>query len=484
VARDLIVNRALHQPSAYSNVYRINGKLVPNWGHTVVLGLLTWIVGPVHAEAVLLSLLIVIGFFSFSYAFKSIAPEASPWMPLTNFLVQTSFLWIGFDNFCLAFLLCPAVIGYYIRNIGRFTVRRACIVSVWVLGLFFIHLMGAVLAIMALSLTGLWVFIRERDARSFGLLAASLAPAVLLLLRFVRSANGSLQFDTDLSAAFTSFPMQVFTTGAGNSGAQVFLWPAVLGFTLLSIALMNRSEWQTPRGALAVAALLAFVLAMVMPDAGLGGSGAKARFAWAVFIAGGLAACSVIRVQKLSFVFSMYVAVFLASSLISTNEALAVWSPAVEDYLAIGKSIPHGANFVRIKYPLNRVPDRYRLRDIGRDLLVHTDAAVAAQCQCMDLSDYEAPTGTFPLIFKSSVRPEERRDLWAFESPSPTVGATLLALQKSLPVPIDFVILVADAASGHDAEKLREELGSTMRLVASSPADEPFVRLYASAPTP
>ena len=485
VARDLLLDRT----SPFQELYRFSDQLVPNWGHTVMLGIFTWI-SVDHAEQLMMSFLMLVGFVSFSYAFRSIAPEASPWTPLANFLTHTSFLWIGFINFCLSCLLFPVVVGYYIRHIGRLTFGRVATLAAWITGLFFIHLMGAALAMLTLFVLGVWnhflhpfllpVENRPRrifsgsDIRQLGLLAAALTPTALLLVWFV-VATGSQPFQMDFRSAWATFPMQVFTTGAGRAGGQVFLWPAVLCFIALGAAAMKRSEWRTPRGALMIVACLAFALTLVLPDAGLGGSGAKARFAWVVFIAGALAAWALRRFRPLRVPFAMYVAAFLAGNLTATMEGVRGSSPIVENYLAIANRIPRGASLVRIRFALAYAPEL----DIGRNLLVHTDAYIAAHCHCIDLSDYEVASATFPVVFRSSVLPEDRLHLWDFEVPSGTTGATLRSLQKTLPRPIDYVILVADETSGPDAVKLQEQLDSEMQLVASSPPVNPFVRLYA-----
>jgi hypothetical protein len=198
---------------------------------------------------------------------------------------------------------------------------------------------------------------------------------------------------------------------------------------------------------------------------------------------GALAAGSVRRLGPLALPFSIYVAAFLAGNLMTTAQELRASSHAEEDYLAIAQFSPQGANFVRIKYPTPRVSARYGFQETPWDPLIHPDAYIAAQCRCVDLSDYEVATGTFPVIFKR-VSVHDQTALWDLEGRSYAASETLLPLEKTLPVAIDYVILLADESSpqGSDLSRLRAELDSDMRLVAVSPPANPFVRLYARQP--
>src|SRR5260370_2393407 len=97
-----------------------------------------------------MSICLVAGFFAFSYAIRSLAPEASPWTPLTNFLLQTWFLWLGFYNFYLAMVLSPFLIGFYIRHASKLTTRRASLMAARFIALFLPHLIPTTLPIVTL----------------------------------------------------------------------------------------------------------------------------------------------------------------------------------------------------------------------------------------------------------------------------------------------------------------------------------------------
>ena len=108
--------------------------IVPNWGSSAILGTLVSIGGVNQAEKLLMSCSLLVGFLSIAYAIRSLNPELVPWTPLINVLLQVWFLWLGFYNFYLGMVLCPLVVGYFIRNFHRLTVFRAAAVGVGLSG--------------------------------------------------------------------------------------------------------------------------------------------------------------------------------------------------------------------------------------------------------------------------------------------------------------------------------------------------------------
>ena len=224
-----------------------------------------------------------------------------------------------------------------------------------------------------------------------------------------------------------------------------------------------------------------FLLYLLIPDAGLGGKEAKIRVAWGVFILGGLLLATARRLRPLRVPFDIYVFVLLIGTLFSTQASLWNYNDAVEDYLDATNQIPKGARLVRLRYPTPDIPERYGFENIGRDPLFHLDSYVAAQCGCIDLTDYQAPNNIFPVVFSQRLSDAQRYKLWSFEGPGLDTDQDLKWVQSTLPVPIDYVILVADQSTpgveGAAFNALLMRLTSEMRLIGTS-AHQPFVRVY------
>jgi hypothetical protein len=477
-----------HRNSTYAPVYQFNRRIVPNWGSTIAVGVISTVVGATHAEQALMSLALCAGFFAISYAMKALAPELSPWTPVTNVLLQIWFLWLGYYAFYLGMVLCPILIGYYIRHIHQLTPRRALLLAGGLVALFFTHLVPAALTTLTLIAIGIWtyllgpfIFRSPSAARHPELMALALLPTLILFASFAASSAEPLHFKPSVAEAWNNFPGYVFATAAGRSGGQTLLWPALLCYIALAAAGMRRREWQTPRGGLAIAAVLTMLVYLFVPDSGLGGEDAKVRFAWGFFIVGGLLAGSVRAVRPLRIPIAIYTFAFLLPNLVSTAKTLSASSQAVEDYLAAVSAIPNGARFIRVQYPTPGLPERYGFAGIGRAPLFHLDAYIAARCGCVDLTDYQAPSKVFPVDFTPAIDDGLRYSLadLQLELPGNRAAEVLPWLRATLPVPIDYVILVADESASADPgfSQVLANLDSGMRLVGTSRSKQ-FVRLY------
>jgi hypothetical protein len=480
----------LFHEQPYTSVYRINRHLIPNWAGTILFALSAAIVGVGHAEQLVISVILCLGFFSFSYAIRSLSPKASRWTPLSNFLLETWFLWIGFYNFYLGVVLVPLVIGFYARRNGKLTTSAAVVLAFGLALLFFVHLIAAAVSVFALAIIAIWLHMVRpvlwdhssdlRDsARQAGILMGATAPVIVLTLVYAHSAEGGLPYQPNVLQSLLEFPMHVFATADGLAGAQWYLWPAVLGLMIIAVLGMRSSEWRTVKGALAIAAIAVFLIYLFVPDNGLGGTQVKVRFSWIVFILGCLLVSSVARLQPLRTPLAIFVSACLVFNLTWTTQRVAAYSKTVEDYLSTLAAIRPGSTIVRFRYPTPDVPERYAYHSIGRDPLVHVDSYAAARIDCIDICDYQAPTTLFPIMFKSKLPHDQQFTLLEFEHPGDDASAKLDGLRRDLPMPIDYVIVVADQYSQADSglSKVMASLDSGMQLIAQSPAP-PFVRVY------
>jgi hypothetical protein len=496
VARNLLGNLLLNRKSHYGEIYHFNSKITPNLGGFILLGTFVSIAGVNQAEKLMMSFSLVVGFLSIGYAIWSLSPEWIPWTPLINVLLQVWFLWRGYYDFYLGMVLCPLVVGYFLHNIHRLTVRRAAVVGVGLCGIFLTHVLAAALAGLVLGVVGTWVYwivpatakhnepgrsYFPASLRQLGLLFAVLLPTLALFLLFAASSSESVHWHPEIAWAFNSFPMHSFVTASGRSGSQTFIWPVLLCLIALSLGAMRGSEWKSAKGGLACAVILIFLAYLIVPEQGLGGSQTKVRFSWAVFLWGGILACSVRKLRLIQVPLAVYFSVFLIGTLWSTKTALAASSRAVEDYLSLAGQIRPGSRLVRLRYPTMDLPRQYGFEDTGRDPLLHVDAFIAARCKCIDLSDYQAPSGVFPVVFNPGVIKAQQIGLWQLEGPGPETSATVAWLRTTLPVPIDYTIIVSDdhaqEASNSDYSRLLANLNAGMRLVAVS-RSRPFAKLY------
>ena len=493
IARELLLHP---RTSVYSSVYEIHA-LIPNWTSTVVLGIAASLAGPEHAQQLLVSISILIGFFGLAYAARALAPELSPWFPVFNFLLQTWFLWMGFYNFYLGMALLPYPIGFYITHTGRLTWRRALAVAAGFVILFLTHLVAAAIAILAVLTVAFWIDVvapmalaarpRERwlppapCLREVAMLLAAAAPVIILAFLYSRGLDSVVdRYQPQPLTALKNFPMSNFVGGVSRFGRQIFLWPVVLCYIAAGLFLMKKKEWLSPRGGMMAAAVLMFAIYLLVPNSGFGGSAVKDRFSWAVFLLGGVAASSVARLRTARIPLALYTAALLLASTLSAARTARAMSAAADEYLSVANRLSPESSLIRLRYPITAAAARYGYEGARRNPLYHLDALAATLCRCLDLSDYEAISRVFPVVYRQKVAIGQQYGLWSLERPGPDSVHTVTWLRQSLPVPIDFILLVGDENSPDAVRsgmpEMMEYLASNMRLLATS--RNRLVRLY------
>ena len=477
--RDLLLH---HSHTVYAPWYTIQRTPLPNWTASLALAAMSSIAGPDRAERLFVSFAILIGFLAIAYSIRALSKAANPWTPLANFLMQTWFLWLGFYNFYLGMALAPFAIGYHAKHARQMNGRRAATLTGILLAIFGTHLIAALvaaLAIVLMTLCAAFANRREIRLRDFALSLIATLPVYALATLYVLRRHGPEIWAPQALSALRQFPMHVFVTASGPYGEQKFLRDILLGCIILAPLLLREKEWKSPRGGLILASAAAFILYLFLPDEGFGGGAIKIRFAWAVFLLGGIAALA----SRLSWIrgpLALCAVFFLASNFTATVRTLRGMSEAAADYLAVAEKIPQGATFVRLRYATPRAPDRFGYANAGRDPLLHLDAFAAATAHAVDLSDYEAPTRTFPLVFKKVVDAGQQSVLWAFEAPDTGSTPALLWLSRMPPGPIDYVLVIGDesapAAARQGIHEMLRSLTAQGSMLATS--ESGWVRLY------
>lgn len=494
VLKDLL----LHGKGVYSSYYALQpgftAKLVPNWATALLFGLADSIAGPAHAQALLASLYTLVGFLSFGYAVRSLSPNAGPWWPVANFTLHSWFLWIGFLNFYLGMLLCPLAAGFYIRHAHRFRLRHALALAAGLVGLFFTHILAAALAAMAAGVIAVWLHLVSpwllpagprpklrtllRPLGRAAIVAAAMIPVLVLMGVFAGSSKDQPAFKPAAGVAWESFPMQSFVTGPGRSGTQEFLWPAMLCLFAVAALTLSREEWASARGGLFVAALLTMGLYLAVPDRGFGGDQSKVRFAWAVFLFGAMLASSAGRLRPLWPAVSLYVTCFLAGSLWTSLSATRAIGRAVDAYVSATDAIPAGATLIRFHYPTPRVPGRFGFEGIPFAPMFHVDSYAAARRRAVNLTDYQAASGVFPVVYGPAIDTVHRYAFWGLETPGMKGAEVFRWLQSTAPR-FDYVVVTGQETTPptSDIGALIAALEAGMKLVAKG-GDDVFVRVY------
>ena len=270
VFRNLLLH---HQSSIYSPIYTVQRTVLPNWTTTIVLGAAGALVGTAHAEQLFASLAVLCGFLGLCYVSRALAPQGNSPMPLMNHAWQSWFLWVGFYNFYLGMVLLRCSWVTASAGSERLDWRRAVVIALGLVALFFTHLIVVALAIATIVSLGAWAWIARpllaprnephsrRPSREgcaqFALLLAATLPAICLILIYVHGAPAAPKL-IEFAKDWRSFPQHIFWTGQGAAGHQSLMRYFALCYIAAGALLMTRAEWASPRGGLVIAMLAAF----------------------------------------------------------------------------------------------------------------------------------------------------------------------------------------------------------------------------------
>ena len=442
VARDLI----LHPHGLYAATYIFQHRLTTNWGTIVLFNLLTPIFGAAHAEAALASLCVLIAFACMTYFRRSIDPSRLSLDPLTNFLINAWFLSVGYYDFYLAMAICMMLAGFCIRHSESPTRRQSAAFCAGLTALFFVHVIGAAMAIMASAFILIWRYRRASWRRSVPLVAAMI-PVVILSGFFAKGYSSGPLSAPDVRSAWDSFPMHAFAAARGRAPEEALLVPAMLFLMVAGVAALREDEWQTVRLPLAVAALASFAAYLFVPDVGFGGGGSKIRFAWAVFLFGCPVALSGARLRPLRTPLSLYVACFLAASSIATSHLNRNLSRAVQAYASALHDIPEGSTMIRMHYAAQGARERFGVDDLSSDPLLHADAWIASQRHLVDLTDYQAPSRMFAVGFAKTFSGLEQQRMYSLEGGESAGLGRLKQVLEDLRERPSYVVLFGDEGS-------------------------------------
>jgi hypothetical protein len=194
--------RRMHDPAlgVLPHYYYVSHAPSPNLiGHLLLAGLL-YVVKPVIAEKVVVSLYVVLFPLGARYVVRAIRRQATPLAFLAFPMVYSYVFAQGFYNFCLSMSVFFFVVGYWVRNRERLDLWRGLALFLLSGLLYCSHLMSLVMACGVVGLMTLWFSVRDyrtgeealrrRAVRRLVISAVAMLPWIALSLKY-RPAAGT-----------------------------------------------------------------------------------------------------------------------------------------------------------------------------------------------------------------------------------------------------------------------------------------------------
>jgi hypothetical protein len=407
----------------FRDYYRVNPAINANWlSHLVLLGFLQ-LFPILIAEKLLLTTYVVLFPFSVRFALAAIRPEATALAFLSFPFIYNLAFHMGFYNFCLSLPLFFFMIGAYVAVRGRMSRRLVAWLIPLATVLYFAHVISFGLALLSLSTLAVWFtlyeFLRERGAASDavrGLLGGLARRAVEIFVLFLPGLVFAFGLASSRSGQLRWLPLTRLWQILSRNAALVSYQPTELmlstavsvSFLLLTAAalfirLRRRSLEQTDGLLLVVVALLALFLGF--PDKMLGGGIISLRLAMFPFLVlvlwfGAQRWPTLLRLaaQTTGTALSLGLLVLHAASYARLNDYLGEYVSVVREMEGGTTSLSLSLNdrgFSTDGAPLSYVVQPFK----------HAGGHVSGQTRGINLKNYEAGTGLFPLVYRSEVDP-------------------------------------------------------------------------------
>jgi hypothetical protein len=409
--------RDYHHRPFLQQFYLLSDRFDPNWfGHLVLAGLMS-VFPPLIAEKVLLTGYVVLLPLAAWYALDGVRPGAG-WLAVLVFPFVHSFPYhMGFHNFCYSLGAFFLVAGYWLRHYQHFGLRQTLILAALLVLLYFCHLVAVVMALMMIGTLAVgWALLDYKAGPGavgrtirYRLLGPALAfvPALALGLGFVGRQGTTMQWGlkpAQLLGLLTGLEVLVsyFKFFEGLLSRLLF-WGLLL---LVALVLVRRWRGRLldKRDLLLVVAALALLAYFTAPSAMSGGLFVNTRlslflcFFVILWLAGHPFTAPAKRVVQGA-------AALVALGLLAVHTAAyAEFNAYLDDYLSAE------AHLEKRDATLLPLPFAHQLRvaglgDAKLSVFRHAAGYLAARRGVVELENYEATSGYFPVQFRPEVDP-------------------------------------------------------------------------------
>ncbi len=415
----------------FQKYYELNRHPDPTWFGHLILTLLLYVFDPETTEKLFLTFYVVMFVFSVRYALGVINPD-SRWIAYMAFpLIYNYILYMGFYSCSMSYAMSFFVIGYWLRHSSAWSVQNLLFFGALVFLLYLFHIVSLVMTLGVLGVFAIYSIYFECRSQKIAPEVPSafvnatktyifyplitVIPTLIVAGMFLQSRESVYQPGMDLLSRMEAFVSLHFVVSfqffEKYKLALLYTFPIALLLILFLTAKIKKRDLQK-YDMLLIAAFACTIVYFLAPETYLissnglmGGGFMVARInAFPFFLIllwfasqhfSGLA-------KKISFVFSIF---FSLSLLIINVQKTGVINEQINEYLSAMEHIEENTTLLSLNMDRNGYDKGLKQLTRRTDPFLHVSSHIGIQRHVVIMTNYEAATGYFPLLFKREANP-------------------------------------------------------------------------------
>jgi len=410
----------------FNEFYEINRKIIPNWTSHAFMMMLMYIVPPLIAEKILLTVYVILMASGILYLLNVVKNNRTPLAFIGLPFTYNYLLLMGFYNFAISVALFIIAICYWWKHFPFFKIKNAIMLAILLVILYFSHAVSLVIAIFSI---GVMVLLRlfpevssvEKESRDNKLSCLShirwnqsllslvcVLPAIGLLIYYTKLNSGSNPGSWQLKQLWQYF---IYNQSlAYYNPSQIKFGKLITGaFAFLSFYTIIRDHFFTSNWKLGfriqkkdiffLLCIAYFIIYLKAPDGMSGGGFIKTRLSLFPFL---------IIIPWLSWDMPKTAKVIVASALMIISVAYITHASYYHRILSDDMKIYTSGYDVIEK---NKVVVPLSFNNAGKGwrigMFLHSAGHYGYTTGCIEMDNYEATTNYFPTYYKPNLyRPD------------------------------------------------------------------------------
>ncbi|HKI32962.1 MAG TPA: hypothetical protein VKA46_14010 [Gemmataceae bacterium] len=391
--------------------YTLSSDFDPNWfGHLALAGLMS-LFPPLIAEKVLLTGYLVLLPLAARYALNGVRAGAG-WLAVLTFPFAQHFLYhMGFHNFCYSLAVFFFVAGYWLRHADHVGVRQTLALAALVVLLYFCHLVAVVMAFMLIGTLALgWTVLDRRARRPSSIRlrllgpAVAFVPALALGLAFVGRQGQAMQWEYKPLLLTRLLELDVLVSYLDLErllSRLTFL--GLLGLAAFVLWKRWRARLLEKRDLLLAVVALALVAYFTAPSEMSGGSFLNTRLSLFVFLFLILWLGAHPLDPRLKRGVQAAAALVALGLLGLHTWAYAEFNTSLKEYVDVASRLKPGVTVLPLTFSHQLQAGHLGKAKVGA--FRHAAAYLTLRGDVVELENYEANTGYFPVRYRPELNP-------------------------------------------------------------------------------